>query len=281
MKGAIAAFISAVILFIKNLKKSFNGTISLLITGDEEGEAINGTKKLIDWVKLNNYKINHCIVGEPTNTYHIGDNIKIGRRGSLSGTIEINGKQGHVAYPELASNPIPNLLSILLKLNNLIIDTGTNKFQPSNLEIVSCNSYNKQYNIIPEISSANFNIRFNNLWTINSLKKRILNLINSVELDKKNIIKVLFKKNASESFLTKNNDLINMLSASIKNITSLTPKISTNGGTSDARFIYKLCPVIEFGLINKTMHQINEYVKINDLIKLESIYLNFLNKYFY
>ena len=278
MKSSIACFISAVDKFLKKRKK-FNGSISFLITGDEEALAINGTKKVVDYLKKKKEKIDFCIVGEPTNPNKLGEMIKIGRRGSISGTINIYGSQGHVAYPHLSNNPINALVKICKKLNEHKFDKGNKDFQPSNLEITSINVDNKATNVIPASAQAQFNVRFNNFHTSSSLKKKIYSIVKN--LSKKN--KCKFKVNfhvSGESFLTKPNKTIYMARSIIKKITKTTPVFSTTGGTSDARFIKKISPCLEFGLVNKTMHKVDECVPLKDLKDLTRIYQNILEDYF-
>ena len=278
MKSSIACFVSAVEKFLKNNRK-FNGSISFLITGDEEGLAINGTKKVVDYLKKRKEKIDFCIVGEPTNPNKLGEMIKIGRRGSISGTIMISGSQGHVAYPHLSNNPINTLVKICKKLNEQKLDKGNKNFQPSNLEFTSINVDNKATNVIPAAAKAQFNIRFNNFHTSNSLKKKINSVVKN--LSKKNKCKFKIDFHVSgESFLTKPNKTIYMAKNIIKKITKITPVFSTTGGTSDARFIRKISPCLEFGLVNKTMHKIDECVSLKDLKNLTKIYLNILEDYF-
>ena len=278
MKSSIACFVSAVNKFlIKN--KKFNGSISFLITGDEEGLAINGTKKVVDYLKKRKEKIDFCIVGEPTNPNKLGEMIKIGRRGSISGAIMISGSQGHVAYPHLSNNPINTLVKICKKLNEQKLDKGNKNFQPSNLEFTSINVDNKATNVIPAVAKAQFNIRFNNFHTSNSLKKKVNSVVKN--LSKKNKCKFKIDFHVSgESFLTKPNKTIYMAKNIIKKITKITPVFSTTGGTSDARFIRKIAPCLEFGLVNKTMHKIDECVSLKDLKNLTKIYLNILEDYF-
>ena len=278
MKSSIACFVSAVNKFLKN-KTKLNGSISFLITGDEEGLAINGTKKVVDYLKRKKEKIDFCIVGEPTNPNRLGEMIKIGRRGSLTGKIEIYGSQGHVAYPHLSNNPITTLVSICRKLKEKKLDKGNKNFQPSNLEITSINVDNKAHNVIPSRAKAQFNIRYNNFHTAISLKKKINLIIKSVSRKNKCSFKVEYITNG-DSFLTKPEKTIYMAKNIIKRITKITPKFSTTGGTSDARFIRKISPCLEFGLVNKTMHKVDECVSINDLKKLTDIYKSILIEYF-
>ena len=278
MKSSIACFTAAVSKFLKKNSK-FNGSISFLITGDEEGYAINGTKKVVDYLIRKKEKIDFCIVGEPTNPNKLGEMIKIGRRGSLSGKIEIVGTQGHIAYPHLSNNPINTLLAICKKLKESKLDKGNKNFQPSNLEFTSINVDNKATNVIPAKARAQFNVRFNNLHTSNNLKKKINSIVKS--LSKKNKCKFKIDFHVSgESFLTKPNKTIYMAKNIIKKITKITPVFSTTGGTSDARFIRKISPCLEFGLVNKTMHKIDECVSLKDLKNLTKIYQNILEDYF-
>jgi succinyl-diaminopimelate desuccinylase len=278
MKSSIACFVSAVEKFLKK-KGKFNGSISFLITGDEEGLAINGTKKVVDYLKKRKEKIDFCIVGEPTNPNKLGEMIKIGRRGSISGTIIIYGSQGHVAYPHLSNNPINTLVKICKKLNEQKLDKGNKNFQPSNLEFTSINVNNSATNVIPALAKAQFNVRFNNLHTSNSLKKKINLVVKN--LCKRNKCKFRIDFHVSgESFLTNPNKTIYMAKNIIKKITKITPVFSTTGGTSDARFIRKISPCLEFGLVNKTMHKIDECVSLKDLKNLTKIYQNILEDYF-
>jgi succinyl-diaminopimelate desuccinylase len=278
MKSSIACFISAVDKFLKKRVK-FRGSISFLITGDEEGLAINGTKKVVDYLKKKKEKIDFCIVGEPTNPKKLGEMIKIGRRGSLSGLIKISGVQGHVAYPHLVNNPINTLLDICKKLKEKKLDNGNKSFQPSNLEFTSINVDNEVTNVIPGSAKAQFNIRFNNLHTSRSLKKKISLLVKKMSKKNKCKFKIDFHV-SGESFLTEPNETIYMVKKIIKKITRLTPRFSTTGGTSDARFIRKISPCLEFGLVNKTMHKIDECVSLKDLKNLTKIYQNILEDYF-
>ena len=278
MKSSIACFVSAVSKFLKKSKK-FNGSISFLITGDEEGFAINGTKKVVDYLKKKKERIDFCIVGEPTNPNKLGEMIKIGRRGSLTGKIEISGTQGHVAYPHLSNNPINALVVICKKLKEKKLDKGNKNFQPSNLEFTAINVNNKAHNVIPARASAQFNIRYNNFHNANTLKKKINSVVKNICKMRKCKYKIEFIANG-DSFITKPEKTIFMAKKIIKKITKITPKFSTTGGTSDARFIRKIAPCLEFGLVNKTMHKIDECVSISDLKKLTKIYHAILEDYF-
>ena len=278
MKSSIACFTAAVSKFLKKNSK-FNGSISFLITGDEEGYAINGTKKVVDYLIRKKEKIDFCIVGEPTNPNKLGEMIKIGRRGSLSGKIEIIGAQGHIAYPHLSNNPINTLVAICKKLKESKLDKGNKNFQPSNLEFTSINVDNKAHNVIPSKARAQFNIRYNNLHTSSSLKKKINLIVKKISHKKKCKYKIDYIVNG-EAFLTKPGKTILMAKKIIKKITRINPKFSTTGGTSDARFIKKISPCLEFGLVNKTMHKVDECVSLTDLRKLTKIYNNILVEYF-
>ena len=277
MKSSIACFVSAVSKFLK--KGEFNGSISFLITGDEEGFAINGTKKVVEYLKKRKEKIDFCIVGEPTNPNKLGEMIKIGRRGSLSGKIEISGVQGHVAYPHLSNNPINTLVSICKKLKQKKLDKGNKNFQPSNLEFTAINVNNKAHNVIPARATAQFNIRYNNFHNANSLKKKINLIVKNICKSNKCNFKIQFIANG-DSFLTKPERTIFMAKKIIQKVTKITPKFSTTGGTSDARFIRKIAPCLEFGLVNKTMHKVDECVSLSDLKNLTKIYHDILEEYF-
>jgi len=278
MKSSIAAFVSAVSIFLSKNKR-FNGSISFLITGDEEGDAINGTKKVVDYLKNKKEKINFCLVGEPTNPNKLGEMIKIGRRGSLTGKLTINGVQGHVAYPDRANNPSTTIIKILKELKDIKFDKGTKNFQPTNLEVTKINIDNSADNIIPRSAEATFNIRFNDKHSSSSIKKRLNKIFNKINKKNKSKYKIEYRV-SGEAFLTKPNSTTFMIQNIIKKITKIKPKLSTTGGTSDARFIRKITPCLEFGLVGKTMHKIDEAVSISDLKKLTKIYYNVLENYF-
>ncbi len=278
MKGSVAAFVSAVSIFVAN-KRKFNGSISLLITGDEEGVAINGTKKVVEYLKKKKEKIDFCLVGEPTNPNKLGEMIKIGRRGSMTGILSIIGVQGHVAYPQRANNPSTTLVQILKELKEIKFDKGTKDFQPTNLEITKINIDNFADNVIPGLANAKFNIRFNNKNTSSSIKKRIDKIIKKISNKNKSKYKINYSV-SGEAFLTKPNNTTFMIRDIIKKITKIKPLLSTTGGTSDARFIRKIAPCLEFGLVGKTMHKVDEAVLLSDLKKLTLIYSNILQNYF-
>jgi len=278
MKASIACFVAAVSRF-KSKNKKFTGSISLLITGDEEGVAINGTKKVVEYLRKKKEKINFCIVGEPTNPNKLGEMIKIGRRGSITSRLTIIGTQGHVAYPDRAKNPSDTIVKILKKIKEIKLDSGTKDFQASNLEITKININNHADNVIPGSANAVFNIRFNNKHSSNSLKRKLNIIFKSIAKKDKCKFNVSYQV-SGESFLTKPDKTAYMIQNIIKKITKIKPKFSTTGGTSDARFIRKIAPCLEFGLVGKTMHKVDESVSINDLKKLTNIYHNILENYF-
>lgn len=271
MKGAIASFICAVQnLNLKNLK----GSISFLITSDEEGEAINGTEKVLQYLKQRGENLDFCIVGEPTNPEFIGQMVKIGRRGSVTFELSIEGKQGHVAYPHLAKNPITQLVGILDILKNKKLDDGTQHFDASNLEVVHLSVNNSADNVIPAYASARFNIRFNDLHTIHSLKSWVVDICKQFGDNY-----TLTHGRGAESFLSSDLNFAQQVAKINAQITNHDTQLSTTGGTSDARFIHKYCPVVECGLINQTAHKIDEYTAIYDLKTLEEIYSQVIQKF--
>ena len=278
MKGSIACFIAAVSEFLKRNKK-INGSISLLITGDEETVAINGTKKVIEKLIEKNEKINFCIVGEPTNENKLGEMIKIGRRGSISGHLTIIGIQGHVAYPHSSNNPSTIIVEVLNKIKKLKLDKGNKDFEPSNLEITKINIDNTADNVIPAEAKASFNVRFNNLHTSSSIKKKLNKIFSSTSKKFRANYKIRYHV-SGESFLTKPNKTVYMIKNVIKKSTKINPVLSTTGGTSDARFIKKISPCVEFGLIARTIHQVDEMARLADLKKLKNIYRDILFNYF-
>ena len=278
MKGSIAAFVSAVSTFLSKNKK-FNGSISLLITGDEEGDAVNGTKKVVNYLRKRKEKVNFCLVGEPTNPNKLGEMIKIGRRGSMNGKLIIYGLQGHVAYPNRANNPSTIIVKILKELKDIKFDKGTNNFQPTNLEVTKINIDNTADNVIPATAEATFNVRFNNKHSSNSIKKKLNKIFNKINKKNKSKFKIQYRV-SGESFLTKPNKTTFMIQNIVKKITKIKPKLSTTGGTSDLRFIKEISPGLEFGLVGKTMHKVDEAVSLKDLKKLTKIYFNILDNYF-
>jgi succinyl-diaminopimelate desuccinylase len=274
MKGAIAAFTAAVLDFTAKGKPK--GAISLLITGDEEGPAVNGTVKLLQWAKARGEKFDHAIVGEPTSAKRIGDTIKTGRRGSLSATLTIFGKQGHVAFPDRAQNPMRPLVAMLNALTEKLFDKGTKNFPPSNLEVTSVESGNAVFNVIPGEAKARFNIRFNDKHTIASLKKSIEKRLKSAA---KSARYRLDYEPPSESYLTRRGAFVDLVVKAVAK-GGVRAALSTAGGTSDARFIKNYCPVVDIGLLGNTMHQIDEHVPLEDLKRLTNIYRKILDRYF-
>ena len=276
MKGAVIASIVAGINYYERMDSK--GTLSYMLTGDEEGVAINGTKPLIKWVNDQGIKINDCIVTEPTNKELIGDNIKIGRRGSLSCDLRIIGKQGHVAYPEKANNPITHAIKALSKITGQL-DEGSEHFLPTNIEITSIDVNNPTHNIIPELVHVSLNVRFNDLWNEISLIEYIKNRLSSA-LDEAEITFDLRKISVADVYYTGSGKLTDLLQKAIFNKTNIDTKLSTFGGTSDGRFIAKYCPVVEFGLVGRTMHQVDEKIRIDDFFLLTEIYIEFIDNYF-
>jgi succinyl-diaminopimelate desuccinylase len=278
MKGGIACMMAAALDFIRS-NPGFKGSIGFLITGDEEGPAINGTVKLLEWAKGRGERFDHCILGEPTNPNQLGDMIKIGRRGSLTGRIVVEGKQGHVAYPHLADNPIPGMLRLLSGLLGEPLDQGTEHFDASNLEVTTVDVGNPASNVIPAEARATFNIRFNDLWTPQRLEEEIARRLREAAGNTVRYRLVMDPTNAV-AFLTPPNAFVGFIADAIEAETGFQPKLSTTGGTSDARFIVKECPVVEFGLVGQTMHQIDERVPVADLDRLTGIYHKVLDAYF-
>jgi len=273
MKGPIACFVTAVLDFIRN--NTFDGSISLLITGDEEGPSINGTPKMLQWLEEQNEKIDFCLVGEPTSRQTLGDMIKIGRRGTFTGHLTVTGKQGHVAYPHLADNPVPKLVKLLSALDALVLDTGSDHFQPSNLEIVNIDIGNPATNVIPAHAKASFNIRFNDHWRGETLEQKI-----RATLDATGFSYQLEARTGGESFYTPPGPYSDMIVAAIEKATGQRPELSTSGGTSDARYIKNHCPVIEFGIVGDTMHKTDERVAVADMHALTHIYQDILKTWF-
>ena len=272
MKGAIAAWVMACNNILK--KKKLNIALALLITGDEEGIATNGTVKVVQYLKQKKIKINHCIVGEPTNPNYIGEMIKVGRRGSLSFSIETIGKYGHVAYPHLAKNPVTSLIHICNKLNNLKLNLKAKNFPQTNLEVTSVDTGNPTSNVIPNSCKALVNIRYNTRYNEELLLKKIKASFSGVPCNVK--LKII---SSNKPFYTKSDKFLSLLEKSIYKVTKKKPTLSTTGGTSDARFIKDICPVYEFGSVGKTMHQINENIDIKDLENLQQIYEDLILSY--
>jgi succinyl-diaminopimelate desuccinylase len=286
MKGGIACFAAAVARHVEK-HGAPQGSISFLITGDEEGPSINGTIKLLQWATERGERWDACVVGEPTNPNKLGDMIKIGRRGSLSGKIVVHGVQGHAAYPHLADNPVRGMLQLTQALMDPPFDTGTDNFQPSNLEVTTVDVGNPATNVIPAKASASFNIRFNDTWTADTLRAEIVRRLDAAAADgalrpgrEPVNYEIIWADRPSHVFLTRNNALIASLSSAVESVTGASPALSTTGGTSDARFIKDYCPVVEFGLVGQTMHMVDERVAVADLETLTAIYETFIERWF-
>ena len=279
MKGGIACSVAAVLQYLGDCGGKPKGSISFLITGDEEDVSVNGTIKLLQWVGARGETVDHCVLGEPSNQETMGDCIKIGRRGSQSGTLHVEGRQGHVAYPHRASNPVPDISRLITALSDEPLDRGSAQFQASNLEFISVDVGNSAFNVIPGQARAKFNIRYNDLHTRESLRELI-----ETRLEKAagNRIKahIVWEPSNSNVFVTKPGAFTDLAVAAIEEVTGRKPDLSTTGGTSDARFIASYCPVIEFGLVGRTMHQIDERASVSDMEKLTRIYRGILDRYF-
>jgi succinyl-diaminopimelate desuccinylase len=279
MKGGVAAAVAAALAHLKTHGVPKKGSIAFLITGDEEGPAINGTVKLLAWAKARGEPMDHCILGEPTNVEAVGDVIKIGRRGSLTGHIAVHGKQGHVAYPERAVNPIHGMTKLLTGLLATPLDGGTAHFAPSNLEMTTLDVGNPTSNVVPNEAKATFNIRFNDTWTPQTLEAEIRRRLD--EAAEAGIrYTAIFAKTNAVAFVTQPGPFVTLVTDAVSAVTGRTPKLSTTGGTSDARFIKDYCPVLEFGLVGRTMHQIDENIGIADLDMLTRCYAGVLREYF-
>lgn len=274
MKGANAAFVVAVAEYIAE-HGTPDGSISIAVTGDEEAESINGTVRILEWMAENDHTPDVALVGESSNVHEMGEEIKIGRRGSLHGVLTVNGTQGHVAYPHLADNPIPKMVKLLAALNDYTFDEGSDHFPPTNLEVSSVDTGNMAGNVIPASVSARFNIRFNDMWDEQSLDDKLRAI-----LDKTGMNYELQTRCGAECFITEPGEWTALVSDSVKQITNRTPELSTKGGTSDARFFKHYCPVVEFGLTNETIHKIDEHLKLTDLKALVAIYKDILVRFF-
>ncbi len=275
MKSAIACFVAAVDRFTARRGKDFGGSISLLITGDEEAESINGTAKMLGWLDERDEVLDACLVGEPTNPLNLGEMVKIGRRGSLTGRLLVTGTQGHTAYPQFADNPLPRLVAMLAAIDEGRLDEGTEHFPPSDLQLTTVDVGNEASNVIPAAARAAFNIRFNDLHTGDSLTRWLHERFASVGGDWHLDVTV-----SGEAFLTPPGPLSALVAAAIERITGRVPELGTTGGTSDARFIKDFCPVAEFGMISETAHKVDEKVAISDLAMLCDIYEAVLDGYF-
>ncbi|AXK82818.1 succinyl-diaminopimelate desuccinylase [Pseudolabrys taiwanensis] len=280
MKGGIGCAVAAVLDHLAaNGGKPKKGSISFLITGDEESIAVNGTPKLLTWVAEHGETFDHCILGEPSNQDELGDTIKIGRRGSLNGTLIVHGKQGHVAYPQRADNPVRGLVKLVDAIQNEPLDAGNANFQPSNLEFTSIDVGNKTVNLIPGEARARFNIRFNDCHTQESLRTLIEGRAAKASGGK---INFSFKWEPSNAnvFVTQPGPFTELVATAVADVTGRKPELSTTGGTSDARFITNYCPVVEFGLVGQTMHAVDERVPLADLRALTTIYRKIIDRYF-
>jgi succinyl-diaminopimelate desuccinylase len=284
MKGGIACAVAAVLDHLTASGGKPRGSISFLITGDEEGIAVNGTPKLLAWAADRGEKFDHCLLGEPSNVNELGDTIKIGRRGSLNGQVIVTGRLGHVAYPQRAENPIRGLVALVAALQSEPLDEGTAQFSPSHLEFVSVDVGNKTVNLIPGEARARFNIRFNDTHTLGSLKKLIEQRAAKAaqDLAASGKIKFAFEWAPSNAgvFVTKPGPFMDMVIGAIEKAIGRKPELSTSGGTSDARFITQYCPVVEFGLVGQTMHAVDERVPVADLQALTAIYRTIIDRYF-
>jgi succinyl-diaminopimelate desuccinylase len=277
MKGGLAACMAAAIAHVRQ-HGAPKGSIAFLVTGDEEGPAVNGTVKLLDWAKARGERFDHCILGEPTNPDALGDMIKIGRRGSLTARLTVHGRQGHVGYPHLADNPIPRLVRILAALKATPLDAGTQHFDASHLEVTTIDVGNLATNVIPGAAKATFNTRFNDLWTPETLAAEIEKRVRDADPDAK--IDLAFAPTNAVAFLTSPGPFVEQVAAAIEAETGRRPALSTTGGTSDARFIQAACPVIEFGLVGQTMHATDERTSVDDLERLAAIYGRVIAAYF-
>jgi succinyl-diaminopimelate desuccinylase len=278
MKGAVACFVAAALDYLAASGGEPNGSLSFLITGDEEDIAVNGTVKLLTWAAERGETFDHCILGEPTNPQALGDAVKIGRRGSLNGTLVVSGKQGHVAYPQLAENPVRGLVTLMGALMAEPLDRGTAHFDPSNLEFTSIDIGNRVVNLIPGEARARFNIRYNDFRTRDAVKalveRRAATAAGAIRW------RIAWDPSNADVFITKPGPFVDLVAAAVAEVTGRTPALSTSGGTSDARFIKDYCPVLEFGLVGATMHQADERTPVADLVTLTAVYRRMIEKYF-
>ena len=283
MKGAIACSVAAVLGYLRDHggqpREDGKGSISFLITGDEEDISVNGTIKLLQWAAKRGEKFDHCVLGEPSNQEVLGDCIKIGRRGSQSGTLHVEGEQGHVAYPHRAQNPVPDISRLIVALSDEVLDCGTAQFEPSNLEFTSVDVGNPTANVIPGKARAKFNIRYNDAHTEGSLRKLVEERL-AQAAGKRIRAHIVWEPSNSNVFLTVPGPFTDLAVEVIEHVTGRRPELSTTGGTSDARFVASYCPVIEFGLVGRTMHRIDERAALSDLEKLTDIYRGILERYF-
>src|SRR5450432_266389 len=279
MKGGIACAVAAVLDYLAAHGGKPKGSISFLITGDEEDISVNGTIKLLQWVTARGEKLDHCVLGEPSNVETLGDCIKVGRRGSLHGMLYVDGIQGHVAYPHRAANPVPDISRLIVALSDEPLDHGSAQFQASNLEFTSVDVGNTATNVIPGQARAKFNIRFNDRHTHESLRELVDARLAKAAGNRVRA-RIVWEPSNSNVFVTKPGAFTDLAVAAIEEVTGRKPELSTSGGTSDARFIASYCPVIEFGLVGQTMHQIDERTPVSDLEKLTKIYRGVLDRYF-
>ena len=285
MKGGLAAMVAAALRFVAKNGGDFDGKLSFLVTGDEEGAAVNGTAKLLEWAMSRGERFTAALVGEPTSARKLGDQIKVGRRGSFSATLIVEGVQGHAAYPELADNPVRGLTQLLYALQSAPLDAGSEHFGPSSLEVVSVDVGNPAWNVIPAKATARFNSRYNDVWTRERLQAEIERRFAAAAAESALPAKLIrwrlmLEPASADVFLTRDDTLIGLVSDAIEKITGRRPALSTSGGTSDARFIKTYCPVVEFGPVGASVHQIDEHVSLADIEATAAIYEEILTQYF-
>jgi succinyl-diaminopimelate desuccinylase len=278
MKGGIACFVAAALDHLAAHGGRPQGSLSLLITGDEEDIAVNGTVKLLAWAAARGEKFDHCILGEPTNPQALGDAVKVGRRGSLNATLVVTGKQGHVAYPQLADNPVRGLVTLMGALMAAPLDHGSAQFDPSNLEFTAIDTANRTVNLIPGEARARFNIRYNDHHTQASLKALIEQCVTAAAGSVR--WQIIWEKSNADVFIAQPGPFVDLVASAVAEVTGRKPQLSTSGGTSDARFIKDCCPVLEFGLVGQTMHQADERTPTADLVALTAVYRRILDRYF-
>lgn len=279
MKSEIACFIAALARLQEERGGAIPGSVSLLITGDEEGPAINGTSKMLEWLKQHGETLDACLVGEPSNPTKLGDEIKIGRRGSLNGELIVKGRQGHSAYPQKADNPVPKLARIIDRLSSAHLDDGNERFEPSHLVVTIISVPNTATNVIPGEARATFNIRYNDSWTKPGLEAWARAICINAAAEEGAEFSLSFW-GTGDVFCTKPGPLVETISGAVHEVTGRTPALTTGGGTSDARFIKDACPVVEFGLVNESIHKVDEHVPLEDIETLTRIYRRFIEKYF-
>jgi succinyl-diaminopimelate desuccinylase len=278
MKGAIGAYLAAIDGYLH--QSAVEGSLSVLLTSDEEGPAVNGLRYVVERFKERGERIDACVVGEPTNVERVGDTVKVGRRGSLNATLAVSGKAGHVGYPHLAKNPIPFLLKYLQSLLSEPLDAGMGHFDPSHLEVTSIDVGNPTSNVVPSQALAKFNIRFNPLQTAESLSRFLYRRAEEIGLAGDGLTYALELRSSGDAFLCENKDLERLVCDAVVTVTSLTPILSTSGGISDARFLKDICPVIEFGLISATAHQVDEHIAVDEVHCLKGVYQRIIEQFF-